>query len=78
MEIKILGTGCAGCKALYSTVQQAVAEEGLQAEVTKEEDMMKIMEYDVLHLPALVIDGKVVSTGRRTLGEVKDILKKNR
>ena len=44
MEIKVLGTGCASCKALFATVQQAVAELGIEAMVIKEEDLMKIME----------------------------------
>lgn len=46
MEIKVLGTGCAGCKALYQTVEQTVKELGLTAEIIKEEDLMKIMEYN--------------------------------
>ena len=41
MEIKVLGTGCAGCKALHETVKQAVAELGLDATVVKEEDVAK-------------------------------------
>lgn len=45
MEIKVLGTGCASCKALYLTVEQTVKELGLTAEIIKEEDLMKIMEY---------------------------------
>ena len=53
MEIKVLGTGCAGCKALYTTVEQVVKELALDAVVTKEEDLMKIMEYNVMTLPAL-------------------------
>ncbi len=64
MEIKVLGTGCAGCRALYETVGQVVKELGLEAVVLKEEDLMKIMEYNVMTLPALVIDGKVVAKGK--------------
>ncbi len=65
MDIKVLGTGCAGCKALYVAVQEAVARLGIDATVVKEEDLMKIMEYNVMSLPAIVIDGKVVSKGKR-------------
>lgn len=65
MEIKVLGTGCASCKALFETVKQVVAEKGIDATVIKEEDLMKIMEYNVMSVPALVIDGKVVSTGKK-------------
>ena len=46
MEIKVLGTGCANCKALYATVEKVVNELGIQAEIIKEEDLMKIMEYN--------------------------------
>lgn len=75
MEIKVLGTGCASCKALYATVESAVAEMGLDAKVVKEEDLMEIMKYDVMSMPALVIDGKVVSSGRKlTAGEIKQLL----
>lgn len=76
MEIKVLGTGCASCKALYSAVEQTVKELGLTAEVTKEEDLMKIMEYNVMTLPALVVDGKVVAKGKISAGEIKAILTK--
>lgn len=74
MEIKVLGTGCASCKALYAAVEQAVSELGLAAEVIKEEDLMKIMEYNIMTLPALVIDGKVVAKGKIPAGEIKAIL----
>lgn len=74
MEIKVLGTGCANCKALYATVEKVVNELGIQAEIIKEEDLMKIMEYNVMTLPALVINGKVVSKGRINAGEVKRLL----
>lgn len=75
MEIKVLGTGCAGCKALYNSVQEAVAQLGLDATVVKEENLMKIMEYNVMSLPAIVIDGKVVSKGKRLgVEQVKELL----
>lgn len=75
MEIIVLGTGCAGCKALYNTVNEAVAELGINATVVKEEDMMKIISYDVMSLPGLVIDGKVVSAGKKlSLADVKALL----
>lgn len=77
MEIKVLGTGCASCKALYATVEAAVAEMGLDARVVKEEDLMEIMKYNVMSMPALVVDGVAVSSGRKlTMGEVKKLLTK--
>lgn len=76
MEIKVLGTGCANCKALFATVQQAVDQLGIDAQVVKEEDLMKIMEYNVMTLPAIVIDGKVVSKGKKlNVDQVKELLK---
>lgn len=77
MEIKVLGTGCANCKALYATVEKVVNELGIQAEIIKEEDLMKIMEYNIMTLPALVINGKVVAKGRINAGEVKELITSN-
>lgn len=77
MEIKVLGTGCASCKALYTTVENVVVELGMDAKVMKEEDLLEIMKYNVLSMPALVVDGVVVSSGRKlTVGEVKKLLVK--
>ena len=78
MTIKVLGTGCAGCKALHETVIKAVAELNLSADVIKEEDLMKIMGYNFMSLPALVIDEKVVSKGKRlSIDEVKSFIINN-
>ena len=76
MEIKVLGTGCATCKALFAAVEQVVAEMGIDATVTKEEDLMKIMEYTVMTLPALVVDGKGVAKGKLSAADIKNLLSK--
>ena len=78
MEIKVLGTGCSSCKALYETTKQAISELGCDATlIKKEEDLLKIMEYNILGLPALVIDEKVVSAGKKlSLAEVKELITK--
>ena len=64
MKIEVLGTGCSKCQALVLHVKEAVAKKGIFAQVEKVEDIMKIMEYGVTSTPALVIDGKVVSSGK--------------
>ena len=74
MEIKVLGTGSAGCKALYERVGQVVNELGIQATLSKEEDLIKIMAYNVMSLPALVVDGKVVGKGKLSTAEIKALL----
>lgn len=72
MEIKILGTGCPKCKSLEKMTQEAVSLSGSDATIIKEEDIMKIMEYGVMKTPGLVINGKVVLSGR--LPSQKEIL----
>lgn len=64
MEIKILGPGCPKCKTLDQLTREVVEKNGIQARVTKVEDIMEIMKYGVLSTPALVIDEKVVLKGR--------------
>lgn len=64
MKIEVLGTGCSKCQILLSNVKEAVALKGIFAQIEKVEDIMKIMEYGVTSTPALVVDGKVVSSGK--------------
>jgi small redox-active disulfide protein 2 len=64
MEIKVLGPGCANCKRLYQEAEKAVAQAGVQATLTKVEAMEDIVAYGILRTPGLVIDGKVVASGR--------------
>ena len=64
MEIKILGTGCAKCKKLYEEAEKAIAETGVQADLSKVEKLDDIIQYGVAVTPALVIDGEVKSAGK--------------
>lgn len=78
MEIKVLGTGCPKCKTLEKLTHDAVEELGLDASVTKVEDIMDIMQYNVAKTPALVVDGEVVHKGGVPSYEaLKKILGKN-
>lgn len=78
MEIKVLGTGCSTCKALYATVEKVIRDNGIDATLMKEEDLMKIMNYNVMTLPALVIDDIVVAKGKLSEGEVKKLIESNK
>jgi len=64
MEIKILGTGCSKCKTLEKLTREVVEQNGIDASVTKVEDIMEIMKYGVMSTPALVVNGEVVIKGR--------------
>ncbi|MDX9727910.1 MAG: thioredoxin family protein [Bacteroidales bacterium] len=64
MEIKILGPGCPKCKTLEKLTREVVEESGIDATVTKVDDIVAIMNYGVMTTPALVIDEKVVVKGR--------------
>ena len=76
MKIKILGTGCPNCKVLEVNTKKALEELKIKADVEKVTDIGKIIEYEVMSTPALVIEEKVVSTGRvLTSEEIKKFLK---
>jgi len=78
MEIKILGTGCQTCKTLEKMTRDTVADMNIQANVTKEEDIMNIMSYGIMRTPGLVINGKVALSGRMPSDkELREILSKH-
>ncbi|MDM8523788.1 thioredoxin family protein [Desulfococcaceae bacterium HSG8] len=64
MEIKVLGPGCPKCKQTEKVIKEAVAEAGVDADVEKVTDIMKIAGYGVFGTPAVVIDGEVKSVGK--------------
>lgn len=75
MKIEILGTGCAKCYKLDELVRETVKETGVSAEITKVEDIKKIMTYGVMTTPALVIDGKVKVAGKiPSIEEIKQLI----
>ncbi|OFX61661.1 MAG: redox-active disulfide protein 2 [Bacteroidetes bacterium GWB2_41_8] len=77
MEIKILGTGCPKCKSLEKATREVVEQNGIDATVTKVEDIYQIMKYGVMTTPAMVVDEKVVIKGRiPSADEIKQLLTK--
>ncbi len=77
MEIKILGTGCPKCKTLEKLTREVVAKNGIDATVTKVEDITEIMKYHIMATPALVVNEKVEIKGRiPSADEIKQVLSK--
>ena len=77
MEIKILGTGCSKCKSLEEITRKVVKDNGIDATITKVEDIVEIMKFNIMVTPALVVDDKVVSKGRiPSVNEIKQFLTK--
>ena len=72
MIIKILGTGCPKCIKLEENTRKAINEAGIDATIEKVTDLDKIMDYGVMMTPALVIDEKVLASGK--LLSVSDIV----
>ena len=71
--VKVLGSGCSSCHALYENVCEAVKEAGLAIDVEYVTDIKRIMSYGVMSMPALVVNEKVVSVGR--VLKAQDIVK---
>ena len=75
LHIKILGTGCPNCNRLEEETKKAVSNLAIEAEFEKVTDYQKIMEYDILSTPGLVINEVVFSSGKiPTQGEITSYL----
>jgi hypothetical protein len=73
--IVVLGSCCRRCEALLASAQQAAIQCGAPCQVEKLTDVAKMLHYNPIALPALVIDGRVVSTGGvPTPGEIVTML----
>ncbi|MGJ7921744.1 thioredoxin family protein [Neobacillus sp. LXY-4] len=64
MIIKVLGSGCKNCQVLANNAELAIKELGKEAEIIKVTDFQDIMSYGVMSTPALVIDEKLISSGK--------------
>ena len=77
-RIEILGANCGRCRALEECARQAAARLGLECEIVKVTDPMKFIDYAVTAIPTLVVDGKVLVSGRMpALEEMETLLKSN-
>lgn len=75
MEIKVLGPGCAKCKTAYSVIEKVIKDNNVDAMLTKVDDIMEIMKYNIMSTPAVVIDGVVRIKGQvPTESEVRKLL----
>jgi small redox-active disulfide protein 2 len=63
MEIIVLGAGCTKCNKVFSAVEKVIAETGVEANLRKEEDIVKILTYNAMTTPAVVVDGVVKLQG---------------
>lgn len=78
MNIKILGTGCPKCKTLEKITREVVEQNGFKATITKVEDIVDIMKYNIMATPALVVNEKVEIKGRvPSADEIKQVLMKS-
>lgn len=64
MEIKVLGPGCAKCKTTYNVIEKVIKENYLDVKLTKVDDIMEMMSYNILTTPAVVVDEVVKMKGQ--------------
>jgi len=77
MQIQILGTGCPKCKSLEKATREVVAQNNIEATITKVDDIVEILKFNIMTTPAMVVDGKVMVKGRvPSMDEIKEILTK--
>ena len=76
VTVKVLGPGCANCKKLEAVAREAAGSSGIEVQVLKVSAMKDIMAYDLIATPGLVINEKLVSSGRiPTQAEIREWLK---
>ena len=75
MEIKALGPGCAKCKSTYNVIEKVIRENNLDVKLTKVDDIMEMMNYNIMTTPAVVVDEVVKMKGQvPTESDVKKLL----
>ena len=77
MNIKVIGSGCPDCSRLYDNTIAALAELGIEAEVEKIGDLIEIVKLGVMSAPSLMVEGKLVVSGKvASQKEIVKLLKK--
>ena len=75
MKVKVLWPGCAKCKSTYAVVEKVIKENNLDATLTKVDDIVEMMNYNILSTPAVVVNGEVRIKGHvPSVNEVKEAL----
>lgn len=75
MEIKVLGPGCAKCKTTYNVIEKVIKENNLDVKLTKVDDIMEMVSYNIMTTPAVVVDEVVKMKGLvPTESDVKKLL----
>ena len=75
MEIKVLGPGCAKCKTTYNVIEKVIKENNLDVKLTKVDDIMEMVSYNIMTTPAVVVDEVVKMKGQGpTESDVKKLL----
>ncbi len=75
-KIQVLGIGCPKCKKLTANAEEAVKNAGVEATIEKVEKLADILKFNVMLTPALVVDGKVKSSGKvLSVEEIEEIIK---
>ena len=64
MEIKVLGPGCTKCKTAYSVVEKVIRDNNVNATLSKVDDIIEMMQYNIMSTPAIVVDGVVRIKGK--------------
>lgn len=75
MEIKVLGPGCAKCRTTYNVIEKVIKENNLDVKLTKVDDIMEMVSYNIMTTPAVVVDEVVKMKGQvPTESDVKKLL----
>lgn len=64
MEVKVLGPGCAKCKTTFQVIEKVIKENNLDVKLTKVDDIMEMMSYNIMTTPAVVVDGEMKMKGQ--------------
>lgn len=78
MDVKIIGSGCPDCSRLYDNTAAALKDLGIEADIVKVGDLIEIVKLGVMSAPSLMVDGKLLVSGKvASQKEIVKLLKKH-